>query len=162
MAALEVEMEAKDQRIAALEEEMKRLRGRMTETEETDLQLREMVDQVRNPPFAFQCAWQDGGWTSDDSIITYDRLTYDDISGGTIFNVTGGMDIFTGVFTVGHGFSGVYTVTYSIRSTQYSGIYNDAFIYLNGVKIEESVHFTYNSNSGGVDSLGSRTLHMRL
>merc|ERR1712064_232645 len=86
IAALEVEMESKDQRIATLEEEMERLRGRMTETEETDIQLREMVDQVRNPPFAFQCAWADFV-NSDNSIITYDWLTYDDISGGTIYNV---------------------------------------------------------------------------
>merc|ERR1712154_622961 len=35
-------VEVRDQRIAVLEEEMK--------------SLREMVDQVRNPPFAFQCA----------------------------------------------------------------------------------------------------------
>jgi len=160
--ALKVEIEDKDQRTAALEEEMKRLRGRVTETEETDLQLREMVDQVRNPPFAFQCAWQDY-WNSDNSIIHYDRLTYDEISGGTIFNVTGGMDISTGVFTVGHGFSGVYSVTYCIDSRQYSGTPdNYAWIYLNGVRIEESVHNTYNYNSGNVGSLGSRTLHMRL
>ena len=33
---------------------MKSLTGRITVTEETDVLLRGMVDQVRNPPFAFQ------------------------------------------------------------------------------------------------------------
>ena len=48
--AWRLEMEVKDQRIAALEEEMESVIGRITKTEETDIQLIEMVDQVRNPP----------------------------------------------------------------------------------------------------------------
>merc|ERR1712087_952226 len=59
-------VEVRDQRIAVLEEEMKSLTGRMDVTEETDVLLRGMADQVRNPPFAFQCAWQDGFWQVDD------------------------------------------------------------------------------------------------
>ena len=77
-----------------------------------------MVDQVRNPPFAFQCAWRYDQWTAADSAITYDRLTSNAISGGGIYNVTGGLDINTGVFTVGHGFSGMWAVTYTITSRQ--------------------------------------------
>ena len=113
-------METKDTQMCELEEEMKSLTGRITETEETDVLLRGMVDQVRNPPYAFQCAYKHE-WTASQSVITYDRLTYDEISGGSIYNVTGGLDITTGVFTVGHGFSGVWAVSYSIRSWQHSG-----------------------------------------
>ena len=161
-SALKSEIEAKDQRIATLEREMERLRGRMTETEETDLQLREVVDQVRNPLFAFQCAWQDG-WNTDNAIITYDRLTYDDMSGGSIYNVTGGMDISTGVYKVGHGFSGVWTVSWSFKSFQKNGnTKSTVFLYLNGQEIEESHHGTYNSNSGEVATMGGKTLHLRL
>ena len=161
---LEADKKAKDTQMCELEEEMKSLTGRITVTEETDVLLRGMVDQVRNPPFAFQCAWQGGPWGAANSVITYDRLTYDKISGGSIYNVTGGLDINTGVFTVGHGFSGVWTVSYSIRSRQYSGdYYNQAWLYVNGERIEESYHGTYYSGSEGyVQELGSRSLYMRL
>ena len=120
IAVLEDAIETRDTQMCELEEEMKSLTGRITETEETDVLLRGMVDQVRNPPYAFQCAYQ-SYWPTDDTVITYDRLTYDEISGGSIYNVTGGLDINTGVFTVGHGFSGVWTLTYTMRSYQSSG-----------------------------------------
>merc|ERR1712113_1246176 len=120
-------METRDTQMCELEEEMKSLTGRITVSEETDVLLRGMVDQVRNPPFAFQCAWQNK-WYADNSVITYDHLTYDEISGGSIYNVTGGLDINTGVFTVGHGFSGVWDVSYSIVSDQHSGDYNLALL----------------------------------
>merc|ERR1712154_427645 len=64
-------VEVRDQRIAVLEEEMKSLTGRMDVTEETDVLLRGMADQVRNPPVAFQCAWRES-WDSDNHVITYD------------------------------------------------------------------------------------------
>merc|ERR1711953_1477004 len=131
------EMETRDTQMCELEEEMASLTGRMDVTEETDVLLRGVVDQVRNPPFAFQCAYQ-GAWTADYSVITYDRLTYDEISGGSIYNVTGGLDITTGVFTVGHGFSGVWTVSYTIKSYQPSGYSNQAWLYINGEQIAES------------------------
>merc|ERR1711874_922104 len=135
------EMETRDTKMCELEEEMASLTGRMDVTEETDVLLRGMVDQVRNPPFAFQCAYQ-GSWNADYSVITYERLTYDEISGGSIYNVTGGLDINTGVFTVGQGFSGVWAVTYSIVSTQDYGDTNQAYIYVNGGRIEESLYNT--------------------
>ena len=156
-------IETRDTQMCELEEEMKSLTGRITETEETDVLLRGMVDQVRNPPFAFQCAYQGGYWSADDSVITYERLTYDEISGGSIYNVTGGLDITTGVFTVGHGFSGVWTVSYTMRSYQDSGEENQAWLYINGEQIEESIHRTgYYDSEGWVNSLGSRSLYMRL
>ena len=155
-------IETRDSQMCELEEEMKSLTGRITVTEETDVLLRGMVDQVRNPPYAFQCAYK-YEWTASQSVITYDRLTYDEISGGSIYNVTGGLDITTGVFTVGHGFSGVWTVSYSIRSLQYSGEYNYAWLYVNREQIAESHHYTlYSGSEGRVESLGSRSLYMRL
>ena len=123
---MEAEMIAKDQRIAVLEdamktrdvqlcevdEEMKNLAGRLTVTEE-----------VRNTPFVFQCAWKEGPWTGDHSVITYDRLTSDEMSGGD-----GGLDINTGVFTVGQGLSGVWAVTFSIKSVEENGEHNQAWV----------------------------------
>merc|ERR1711953_1031653 len=156
------EIETRDTQMCELEEEMASLTGRMDVTEETDVLLRGMVDQVRNPPFAFQCAYQ-GSWNAEYSVITYDRLTYDEISGGSIYNVTGGLDINTGVFTVGHGYAGVWEINYTMVSDQHSGEDNKAWLYINGEQIEESYHGTYYSGSGGhVNSLGSRSLYMRL
>merc|ERR1711953_1047814 len=156
------EIETRDTQMCELEEEMASLTGRMDVTEKTDVLLRGMVDQVRNPPFAFQCAYQ-GSWNAEYSVITYDRLTYDEISGGSIYNVTGGMDINTGVFTVGQGYAGVWEISYSIMSSQDSGYSNQAWLYINGEQIAESYHGTYYSGSGGhVNSLGSRSLYMRL
>ena len=178
-AEMVAEMEVRDQKIALLEaameklqgsmqsrdtqmeEEMKSLTGRMNVTEETDVLLRGMVDQVRNPPYAFQCAWKNQ-WTADNRVITYDRLNFDEISGGGIYNVTGGLNINTGVFTVGQGYSGVWEISHTTRSTQYSGDYNNVWLYINGEQIEESSHVTGQSYIKSVKSLGSRSLYMRL
>ena len=115
----------------------------------TELQL------LKNKPFAYQCAWQDA-WTAANSVITYDRLTTDETSGGD-----GGLDINTGVFTV--GLSGVWAVTYSIKSLQNSGEYNQVWLTVNGEQRVESGQRTYYGGpAGSVGSLGSRSLYMRL
>ena len=96
-------METRDSRVRELEEEMRSLTGRLNVTEETGVLLREKVEEVRNPPYVFQCAWQEGRWTAAESVVTYDRLTTDEMSGSSMYNLTGGLDINTGVFTVGQG-----------------------------------------------------------
>ena len=165
MARLEDEIETKNEIMASMKESIVDLEDGLGAKEVEMCELKEKMEsltvQVRNPLFAFQCAWQDS-WSADNSIITYDRLTYNDMSGGGIIhNVTGGLDILTGVFTVGHGFSGVWTVSYSITSVSTSESANQAWIYLNGEKIEESRHLTY-ITAWTVQSLGARTLYMRL
>ena len=150
-------------KMSGLEEEMKSLTGRLAVTEEADFLLRGMLDQVRNPPFAFQCAWREN-WLKDDRVITYNRLTLNEMSGGSTSNVTGGLDINTGVFTVPQGFSGVWAVTYSIRSLTFNDEKNWVWLYTNGEEIEESFLNAYyiSGTFGEVSSLGSRTLYMRL
>ena len=144
-------IETRDIQMSELEEDMKSLTGRITVAEETDVLLRGMVDQVSNPPFAFQCAWQDS-WTPATGVITYDRLIYNEMSGGS-----GGLDIHNGVFTVDDGLSGVWAITYSLISAKDSGEGDLAYLYINGEQIDESVHTTYYNSS-----LGSRSLYMRL
>ena len=167
METLESNTETRDIQMCELEEEMKSLTKRIKVTEDTDVLLTGMVDQVRNPPFAFQCAWQNS-WHDSDSVITYDRLTYDGIGGGSNFNVSRCLDINTGVFFVDKGFSGVWAVTFSIKSVEYNGEHNQAWLYINGEQIAESYHNAgYYDDccpqyEGHVQSLGSRTLYMRL
>ena len=111
---------------------------------------------MRNPPFAFQCGWQGGLVTAENSIITFERLSF-----SSLFGVAGGLDITTGVFTA--GYNGVWTITYSTHSEQAGGDANSVYLFLNDNKIEESVHYTYNSGGPGYfQTLGSRTLHIRL
>ena len=120
-------------------------------------QLEADIKQLKNKPFAYQCAYQHH-WDAADSVITYDSLTYDEIS---VDN--GGLDIDYGDFLVGDGLSGVWAVTYTIKSRQDSGERNQAWLFLNGEKIEESNHRTYYTGSDGrVGSLGSRSLYIRL
>ena len=146
MEAVTEAMETKDQRIRYLEEAV-------AIGEE---QICELENQVRNQPFAFQCGWRAGQWSEDSSIITYDSLTF-----SSMFNVDGGLDISTGVFTA--GYSGVWSVSYSIRSTQYSGERNEAWLYLNDERMKESQHWTgYYGSEGDVLLMGSRTLFLRL
>ena len=155
LADMKKEMETKDERLAVLEAaketskvEMKSLSDRVAETE----------DQ----PWAFYCAWQDY-WIYDDTTITYDRLTfYSKSDGSESNNNTRGFDITTGVFTVGQSYGGIWSVSFAIKSQTHSGESNTAYLYLNGQRIEESYHFTFYSGQGYVDSLGARTLYMRL
>ena len=50
-----------------------------------------------------------------------------------------------------------------MMSNQDSGEENQAWLFINGEQIEESVHWPYYGGSGGwVGSLGSRSLYMRL
>ena len=73
MKAMKDSLERKESRITALETAMEeKEQEMMILSEETELEVREMVEQVRNPASAFYCAWQDY-WITDDSIITYDR-----------------------------------------------------------------------------------------
>ena len=156
MTEMETEMTAKDYRIAVLEDAM--------ETKDQKIAVLEgAVETLKSAPFAFQCAWQDGPWVDENSVITFDRLTYDGISGGN-----GGLDINTGIFTVDQGFSGVWSITYSIKSVEYNGEHNQAWLFINGERIAESYHNTEYYDGccgqfeGHIQSLGSRTLYMRL
>ena len=124
---------------------------------------RQIVDQVRNQPFAIQCAWRNS-WSYANSIITYERLYYDNTSGGPILNGTmyGGLDINTGAFTVAPGFSGVWTVTYTIVGDDNNcSPTNEAYLYINGQRMGES---RYHSGGTGAwqDSTSSRTVYMTL
>ena len=120
-------------------------------------QLEADIKQLKNKPFAYQCAWQPH-WDAADSVITYHSMVFDEMSGDD-----GGLDLDYGDFTVGDGLSGVWVVTYSIKSKQRSGDHNLAWLFLNGEKIEDSEHNTYYLGSDGrVGSLGSRSLYFRL
>ena len=90
------------------------------------------------------------------------RLTFESTSGLKKRNVSRGLDIRTGVFTVEEGHGGIWSVSYSIKSQQHSGETNTAYLYLNDRRVEESHHFTSYYGQVYVESLGARTLYLRL
>ena len=102
---------------------------------------------------------QGGSWREANSVITYDRLTFDEISGGESV-VGSGMDITTGVFTV--GLSGVWSVSYSLMSQVSGGEINQVNLYLNGLRISESYQLSSYNGQEDMVSMGSRNLYMRL
>ena len=159
MTRMEEEMIVRDELIRTLKKDLKN-------RDEKIANLESVVAtnyQKMNPTFAFQCASQNGPWSADDSIITYERLIFDEISGGSLHNISGGLDIRTGVFTVGSGYSGIWSVSYTVASSQRDGDVNYAYLYLNGQRLAESRYWSYYRDSdGSVSSLGSRTLYMRL
>ena len=74
----------------------------------------------------------------------------------------GGLDINTGAFTVAPGFSGVWTVTYTIVGDNNNcSPTNEAYLYINGQRMGES---RYHSGGTGAwqDSTSSRTVYMTL
>merc|ERR1711874_435179 len=138
MEKMEAEMEAKDERIAALEAAQTR------------------VDMGG----WWECAWREEwtGVTLDNSNITYERLLFSQ-AGQEVEGA--GLDINTGVFTA--PYSAVWTVSYSATSVQYSGDIIQAFIHINGERIEASQYWaSYFESAGRISSLGSRTLHLGL
>ena len=83
MTRMEAEMETKDKRMAVLEAAVETLEKaavtkdaiktrdlQMWELEEEMRSLTGRLDEVRNPPFAFQCGWRYDQWTAADSVIT--------------------------------------------------------------------------------------------
>ena len=73
MTRMEAEMIAKDERIAVLEAEREANYQRFTVLEDAmetkDQRIAVLEDQVRNQPFAFQCAWRNGFWTEANSVV---------------------------------------------------------------------------------------------
>ena len=84
ISVLEADMEIKAKRIAVLEdiiEDAAMTKDVFTDTIKTrDIQMWELeeemrsltgrLNEVRNPPFAFQCGWRYDQWTAADSVIT--------------------------------------------------------------------------------------------
>ena len=60
----------------------------------------------------------------------------------------------SGIFTV--PMSGAWKVTFGLKSVTKSGEWNSVFLYLNGQPLQESLHHTYNSDSGTVTSTSGR------
>ena len=141
MERMEAEMDAKDERIAALEAERARVdRGGW-----------------------WECAWREDftGFYLDNSNITYERMLYSNTGDGSPDVEGAGLDINTGVFTA--PFSGVWTINYSTTSVQYSGDIIQAHLRINGQTIEASQYWaSYLESTGRIASLGSRTLHLHL
>merc|ERR1711936_769741 len=138
-----------------LERKVNSLESRIIKLENDKTSKERRLTKIENKPYAFQCAYQDN-WTAEKSIVKWDKFITNIMHG-----VTGGMSLSRGEFTVGH--SGVWEVTYSMRSTTDSGEHINAYLNINGRQLRESFYATgYYDSEGWVHSLGSRTLFIKL
>ena len=107
MDQMKNELKTRDQRISLLEEAL----GSQEELEEEMAVLRETVDEVRNQPYAFQCASSNISSYNNDHpyTITYEKLLYSSM------NIEGGFNVTTGIFTA--GYSGTWRISASAFMT---------------------------------------------
>jgi len=95
------------------------------------------VNSVRGGWCAFKNIWK-----TDNSIIKYDRLTFEDTNMDTTHTGTP-LNIDTGVFTVPK--SGVWRVSYSLKTVIGNHSHNYAYLYHNGDQIPESTFHVYST-----------------
>ena len=152
---LETDKEMMESKITALETDKEKMKTKIN-TLETDKTSKERKKRSleADKPYAFQCAYK-YSWTTANSYITWDKLVTNSMSG-----VTGGFSLSTGDFRVGQ--SGVWEVTFAMRSMNESGEGMSANLYINGSKLDESYYATYTNSYGFVESSGSRTLFIKL
>jgi len=129
----------------------------MKEDLEKTVQAGVQSNLLKDQPFAYQCGFQNN-WSDSWADISFDRLTFSSMSDG----VTGGLDRDTGVFTAGH--SGVWTVSYSVRTRTETGQGNYVWLYKNGSRVKESRLSTYyrDQGDGSIETLGARTIYLQL
>merc|ERR1712037_969896 len=114
------------------------------------------VTILRDPPYLHMCGSHYAALSNYNSMtITFSTLLYSATN-----TEGGGLDISSGVFTAPVG--GSYTVTWSTSSGTDSGHSNYIYLYKNSNKVEESTHFSYNSNDLYVYEQGGRTLTLYL
>jgi len=135
-----------------LENKVNSLESRIIKLENDKTSKERRLTKIENKPYAFQCAYQNK-WTAETSTITWEKFTTNLMRG-----VTGGLNLSSGEFTVGH--SGVWEVTYTLRSANEREEWSRAYLYINGRRLSESEFHTGWFDS--VFSMGSRTLFIKL
>ena len=133
----------------------------LTKKDNEIMELQEMIEEIRNPPFGYFCSYQER-FTEGGSVITYDKLLY-----SSQFGLQGdspGIDINTGKFV--SGFSGTWRVDFSLYTYLDPGQTVNIYLYKNGERIPEALFISYRSpdvtgydyNTGGISVL----LHLDL
>ena len=147
-----------EERLDLLEQALSQRDDVVAELRNENLELREKMENLRNPPFGYFCSYKEE-WTEADSVITYDKLLY-----SSQFGLQGdspGIDINTGKFV--SGFSGTWRVDFSLVTYPHFGEYIHIFIYKNGVEIPESHFYSYRTLNTGADvNTGGRSLLLHL
>ena len=160
MSELQVGLQALQTELA---EKTQSLQESLSHLVAADLQLEDKLEKVGNPPFAFICGYQDR-WGSDNSVISYDKLLYNN-SGGYNASSNGDLDLESGLFR--SGYRGTWLVTWSTQTSHWGGANsNTLHLYKNGEKIEETEQHTGDKNAGSdgndVEMVGGRSLYLAL
>ena len=144
-----------EERLGHLEQALSQRDDDVTELRNENKELREKIENLRNPPFGYFCSYQDS-FSAANSVITYDKLLY-----SSQFGLQGdspGIDINTGKFV--SGFSGTWRVDFSMETYPDPGEHIWIYLYKNGKEISETMFSSYHSTSGsGYDvNTGARSL----
>ena len=121
------------ERLDLLEEALSQRDDVVTELRNENQELREKMENLRNPPFGYFCSYKEE-WTEADSVITYDKLLYSSQSG--LQGDSPGIDINTGKFV--SGFSGTWRVDFSLYTYLDPGEQINIDLYKNGERIPET------------------------
>ena len=117
-----------------LKQEMINLQQKLVKMNNDNLELKLKIEDLSNPPFYHMCLFQDHGY-GNNHVINYDRILYhssyrcDDAD----------IDLNSGLFTA--GFSGTYTVTWSLRAKNYWR--NRIYLRKNKTQMKESCLESY-------------------
>ena len=106
LARMDADMkEMRSQNTVELEGALKMIAGLKMDIQKKDLALGVLKEEVKNQQaVAFQCAFRASSWTEENTVIKFERLTFQ--SGMS----AEGLDINSGVFTVAQGHAGVWAV----------------------------------------------------
>ena len=147
------------ERLDLLEEALSQRDDVVAELRNENQELREKMENLRNPPFGYFCSYKEE-WTEADSVITYDKLLY-----SSQFGLQGdspGIDINTGKFV--SGFSGTYRVDFSLQSFPDPGQAIQIFLAKNEQEIPETGFYSTHSSdgSGHGSNTGGRSVLLHL
>ena len=122
-------------------------------------ELEEKIEEVRNPPFGYFCAYK-SSFSTANSVITYDRLLYSSQFG--LQGESPGIDITSGKFVA--GFSGTWRLDFSLYTLPDPGDDISLYLYRNGEQIPETrFRSTRSSKVSGYDvNTGGRSVLLRL
>ena len=131
--------EATKDELAHTKKDLTNLTMTMTTKDELKM-LEKKVTILRDSPYLHIC-----GSHYDKLSFYYSRtITFSKLFYSATNTEGGGLDISSGVFTAPWG--GSYTVTWSTSSVSYIGHGNNIYLYKNSNMVEESKHWSYNSN----------------
>ena len=147
VASKEIIMELKEKvartevKVIASKDEQMVIKDELANTKNELKMLEKEVAIVREPPPHLHMC---GSHYETLENYNFKTITFSNLLYSSTNTEGGGLDISSGVFT--SPCSGSYTVTWSTNTGTYNGHYNTIYLYKNSNQVEESLHYSANSD----------------